>query len=59
MHVKAQAPRLSVYSSSSLNEAVRVAAEEQMLSESAWVRLAVLSRLREQGIPVEAVKEIS
>ena len=57
MTEKAQAPRLSVYSSASLNTAIRTAAEKQMISESAWVRGAVLARLKTEGVKIE-MKEI-
>jgi len=47
---KAQGVRLSVYSNPFLNQAVEVAAQRQMMSESAWVRGAVLARLKHEGV---------
>jgi hypothetical protein len=49
---KAQ-PRLSAYSSTALNAAVAVAAEKAMMSAGAWVRGAVLQRLREEGVELK------
>ncbi len=56
MSEKAQAVRLSIYSSPSLNEAVSVAASKQMMSMCAWVRGAVLERLAREEVKVGEVQ---
>jgi hypothetical protein len=49
---KAQ-PHLCAYSSVAPNEAVALAAEKAMMSAGAWVRGAVLQRLREEGVELK------